>query len=261
MNRDLLEQNIIDYLNGELEGDVTAFEHMIDSDVVANQLLEEYRALNHTIQRYTDDKPPIEITQNFNNFLEEEIKKSVKEKPNNKSPYNGIIGKATLLLLILAGGLYVGAQMKDKTTAAPLHNYAYDDNQDPEQKMLQLLDAPTISNRIKAVNMSTYMDNADDAIINALSKTLLTDQSDHVRLAAVEALGKFADEKGVRETFLRAIDQETDETVLIALINLLTSIKEKEAIQSFDKIIQNKNSLNFVKDEAYSGKLKLTETY
>ncbi|MDA8692536.1 HEAT repeat domain-containing protein [Saprospiraceae bacterium] len=261
MNRDLLEQNIIDYLNGELDGDVVAFENMINSDETASQLLEEYRALYHTIQHYTDDTPPVEISQNFNNFLEEEVKKIDSEKSNPKFRFNRIIGKVILLVTILGAGLYIGSQMKDKSTALPLENYTYEDNQASEQKMMELLDAPGISNRIKAVNMSTYMDNADDDIIKALSKTLLNDQSDHVRLAAVEALGKFADEPGVRETFLAAIDKEKDETVIIALINLLTIIKEKEAIQSFDKIIQNENSLNFVKNEAYSGKLKLTEIY
>jgi len=260
MNKDLLEQNIIDYLNGELSGDITAFENMINSDKAASQLLEEYRSLYHTIQHSSDATPPEALDQNFNDFLQQEIKITTDKNP--KFGINGVIGKTTLFLILIGIGLYIGTQLNNQPEALPLQNYAYDNTHDPGQsKMLQLLDAPTISNRIKAVNMSTYIDNAGDDIIQALSKTLLTDKSDHVRLAAVEALGKFADEPGVRSTFLVAIDKEKDETVLIALINLLTSIKEKEAIQSFDKIIQNKKSLNFVKDEAYSGKLKLTETY
>jgi len=255
MHKDIQEHIIIDYLNGELEPSYhQEVEKYIADNTSAQKLVAEYRELYGTIDNCAPVAPSSGMSNGFQQYLDQAITDS-----NQKKGASGNNHLKQILLLggLLLIGLIIGLNLE---TDAPmqLENHQFAQQEDG---MLDLLNEASVSNRLRAVNMSTYTELPDDAIIQALSKTLLSDKSDHVRLASVEALAKFTTEKGVRNTLINALEKETDETVQIALINLLASIKEKDAMESFDKIIQNRNAVDFVKNEAHSGKLKLIETY
>lgn len=256
MKKATIEEQIIDYLNGEYNGDIKVLEQKIATDPEVAMILDQYRDINTSIEQIPDVFPPSPIRHEFEAYMNEEYERISRKQQMN--PKLGFILLTLIALFAVSFSIYLYIQ---KSKASPLENYAYNESSSQEHEMIELLNASAVTNRIKAVNMSSYMDASDDDIIRALSKTLLTDESDHVRLVAVTALGKFSEEKGVRSTLLAAIDKEKDESVLIALINLLSAIKEKEAVQSFDKIINDNTTLRFVKDEAFSAKIKLSDSY
>jgi HEAT repeat protein len=107
--------------------------------------------------------------------------------------------------------------------------------------------------RIKAVNMMNQMEKADEKIIQSLLSTLENDENDNVRLIALDALARYADQPAVREGLINAIARQTSPMVQLRLAEIMVSLQEKRSVPEFQKILNNA-SLN------YSVRNKLDET-
>jgi hypothetical protein len=107
--------------------------------------------------------------------------------------------------------------------------------------------------RIKAVNMVNEMEQADARIIQSLLSTLENDENDNVRLIALNALIKYANQPSVREGMINAISRQTSPIVQLRLAEIMVSLQEKRAVPEFEKILNNAN-LN------YSVRNRLDET-
>jgi hypothetical protein len=115
---------------------------------------------------------------------------------------------------------------------------------------LRNMDAP--SQRMIAVSKAYQLVNIDHDIIDALTKTLNSDPNTNVRLAALEALGKFHREPYVKKKLVGSLKKQNDPMVQIALIELLTNMREKSILQELNKIVNDTRTMEAVKDHAYS---------
>jgi len=115
---------------------------------------------------------------------------------------------------------------------------------------LHNMDAP--SQRMIAASKAYQLVNIDHDIIDALTKTLNGDPNTNVRLAALEALGKFHREPYVKKKLVGSLKKQNDPMVQIALIELLTSMREKSILRELDKIVNDTRTIEAVKDHAYS---------
>jgi hypothetical protein len=79
-----------------------------------------------------------------------------------------------------------------------------------------------------------------------------------VRLAALEALSNFVHEKDVRSSLITSLSNQKDPVVQIALIQLLVKMKEKGVVDDLKKIVEDEGTMQAVKDEAYSGIMRLS---
>ena len=84
------------------------------------------------------------------------------------------------------------------------------------------------------------------------------DPNTNVRLTALEALGKFYQQEHVRRALVTSLTTQKDPVVQIALIRLLVQMKEKQIVNDLEKITRDGQVMKAVKDEAYSGILKLS---
>jgi hypothetical protein len=114
------------------------------------------------------------------------------------------------------------------------------------------------SQRITGVAVAYQLETADDEIVNVLVKTMNEDPNTNVRMAALEALSKFHAEPTVREALVRSLSIQKDPVVQIALIQLMVTIKEKGIMKDLERMTKDKTIMKAVKDEAYSGILKLS---
>ena len=62
----------------------------------------------------------------------------------------------------------------------------------------------------------------------------------------------------VRKALINALGKQKDPMVQIALIQLLVQMKEKGVVNDLKKIVDDAGSMKAVKDEAYSGLMKLS---
>jgi hypothetical protein len=128
-----------------------------------------------------------------------------------------------------------------------------------KQAMMAMLDNDqSASQRIKGVNVAMDFTNADADIVHALFTAMNSDPNTNVRLAALGALGKFQEDASVRKGLIEALGKQRDPMVQIALIQLLVQMKQKGVVDDLKKIVEDPRAIKAVKDEAYSGILKLS---
>ena len=84
------------------------------------------------------------------------------------------------------------------------------------------------------------------------------DPNTNVRLAALDALSKFHQQEYVRTALINSLAKQKDPVVQISLIRLMVEMKEKSVIKELNRITKDKEMIKAVKDEAYSGLLKLS---
>ena len=114
------------------------------------------------------------------------------------------------------------------------------------------------SQRIKGVAVAGKLSKPDDEIVKVLFQTLQNDPNTNVRLAALEALAKFHEDPAVRNGLVTGLSKQTDPMVQIRLIQLMVEMKEKQVIDDLQMMVDDAGTMKAVKDEAYSGILKLS---
>ncbi len=114
------------------------------------------------------------------------------------------------------------------------------------------------SQRIQGVNVAMTIETADDDVVKALVKRMNEDPNTNVRLAALDALSKFYEEPMVRKALVEGLATQKDPVDQIALIRLMVKIKEKGIVTDLKKIVEDEQSMEAVKDEAYTGLLELS---
>ena len=88
---------------------------------------------------------------------------------------------------------------------------------------ISLLDKQSASERLRGIRYSTAMERADPEVVDALSRTLRSDPSVDVRLAAAEALRRFPLSASASESAWQLLERDDSPLVQIAVIDLLAS--------------------------------------
>jgi hypothetical protein len=122
-----------------------------------------------------------------------------------------------------------------------------------KRMILAMLKQESASERLQAVNFSYDMRMADDTILNALIRTLDYDPNINVRMAAVEAVGRFGKVASVRTSLVNSLMKQNDPAMQIAVIDLLIDLREKRALPIFASLAESSQSDNFVKEKAENG--------
>ncbi len=130
---------------------------------------------------------------------------------------------------------------------------------DLKEMMLTEMSGSSASGRLKAVNYSFQMEKADKETLAVLQKVVLEESNVNVRMKGVEALARFGNDIGVRNTLIEALGTEEDPAVKIMLIEALVDLKEVGALENMQKIVEDDDNLKEVRDEAHMGMFKLRE--
>jgi len=126
--------------------------------------------------------------------------------------------------------------------------------------LASLRDMDSPARRITAVSQSSEYKMAGRDIVSALLGTLNNDPNTNVRLAALDGLARFYHEAYIRKQLIASLKAQKNPTVQIALIELLTRMKETAVLTELDKIVSSDTTINAVKDCAYSGMFKLRKS-
>ena len=113
------------------------------------------------------------------------------------------------------------------------------------------------ASRINAASAMNEFKNTGNDVVDALVQTLNTDPSANVRLAALDGLTRFYQNTYVRKKLIGSLKKQQDPVVQIALINMLTRMRESGILTELDKIVNDDNTMKAVKDCAYSSILRL----
>jgi anti-sigma factor RsiW len=104
---------------------------------------------------------------------------------------------------------------------------------------LSMLQQQSASQRLEGVSWSTRLLEPDPKVMGALMHTVRFDNSVDVRLAALDALGRYADRPEVRRELVDVLQTSQSPMVQVALIDLLVDLHDKSAVPQFKKFQQD----------------------
>jgi anti-sigma factor RsiW len=175
-----------------------------------------------------------------------------------RSPFGAVAWSAALLLI----GLYAGSHLGNRTTPehseiASLHAEVTSMRQLVALSMLQQQSA---SERLQGVSWSNREDHLDPQVQSALMRTLRSDGSVDVRLAALDALSRHAAQPLVRKNVLDALQEQQSPLVQVAMIDQLTEWRDPGAAQRLRLLELTPNLNPAVKQRAEWAIAKLQES-
>lgn len=103
---------------------------------------------------------------------------------------------------------------------------------------LSLLQQQSASDRLRGVNWSYRLEVPDNEVLSALLHTLNNDDNVNVRLAAVDALYKFADSGTVRRSLRQSLPAQSSPIVQIALIDMMADLNDPQSKAVFREFLQ-----------------------
>ena len=115
---------------------------------------------------------------------------------------------------------------------------------------LSLMQQQSASERLRGVSWSYQVEPSDTEVLGALVTAVNQDPNVNVRLAAVDALRKFAASPLTRRAVVEALPKETTPLVQVALIDLLVDFKERNAADALKKLAANGDANDEVRQQA-----------
>ncbi len=94
---------------------------------------------------------------------------------------------------------------------------------------------PSAADRINAISAAAMLKNNSNEVVNGLLEVLNKDANTNVRLAALDGLARFYRDDYTRKKLLVSLKKQTDPLVQIALIGLLTRMRESGIITELEK--------------------------
>lgn len=212
----------------------------------------EFENISSLLSSFSDEKleyPSDNLRLNFEKMLSEErenqSQKIVQLQPEaNWKSYLRVAASILLVTSAFFFGKYQNGISNQKTAATF--------NQEKIQKektLLVLMENQSASKRILAVGNSENFTKTDTKIIQALINRLFFDKNTNVRLAAAEALTRFTSEEMVKTALIKSLETEKNPSIQIELIQILVKIQEKRAIIPMRKMLADKETTSYVKQE------------
>ncbi|MEQ6123396.1 HEAT repeat domain-containing protein [Pseudotenacibaculum sp. MALMAid0570] len=246
MNYNEFKEIIIDYLSENLtEQKQKEFEQFLIDNPERQKEFEEAKLFWDGAQ---EEIPEPSSTMDVKFYTMLNAEENRKEKvPFLKTLENLLFGsfskQLAYTLAILVAGFFVGnlVDFKSDSSKDSVRIAKQETEEVRSQLVLTLLDQPSATQRLKAVNEVIKLDSVTETIIKALFSTLNNDSNVNVRLSAIEALKNYTNMPIVREGLVASIVHQKSPMVQVELADLMVLLQEKKAVKSFEKLINEKD--------------------
>lgn len=176
-----------------------------------------------------------------------------------RMPAVGLAWAVLLLAIGFAGGRFMTPQNNSTDQMAKLQSDVTDMRR---LVTLSLLQQQSASERLQAIAQATAWSmteqHADPKVVAALMHTLHSDSSVDVRLAAVDALGRYHNQPEVRKGLVDALQTQQSPLVQVALIDLMVELKDSSVLEQLKKLEQDASANPDVRQRAQWGIRQLT---
>jgi hypothetical protein len=240
------EQLIIDYLSGDLDdAGKTHLEEMIASGEIDFMEFREVEKLYKDLGTVPTQLPSEKLSTRFYTMLEE-------EKKNIKPTWWKVIiewvatefsnltaSKLAYAMILLVIGGFIGSQMNSNQNE--IEQLSQEMQTMKELMLVNMLEGSSAADRLKAVNISTELPNADLDAIHALLFTLNNDPSVNVRIQAIEALKRWGNDERVRRGLVRSISTQESPIVITELADAMIELELKASAPEFQKLLDEQN--------------------
>lgn len=235
-----IRDQLIDYIDQNLDDKERAlFEAQLAECPECLKELEDLQQLIASLKEEPIEKPSTALHMNFEQLLEaEKAKASTKVIPLQESASWKTYFRVAASILLIISAFLIG-RFSVHTTSS----------NEQSAEILEKITSQSASQRIAAISLSDQADISDTQIIQALINRLLYDDKPSVRLAAVEALTKFASLEMVKEALIKALETDKDHLIQIELIHLLAKLQEKRALPPMKNLLNDEKVPEYIKKE------------
>jgi HEAT repeat protein len=123
--------------------------------------------------------------------------------------------------------------------------------------VLSMLQQQSASARLQGVDYSLQVRHPNPEIVGALLRSLRSDPSVDVRLAALDSLRRYGDDPGVRRGLLDSLPRKQSPLVQIALIDAMVELRDTEAVPHIRQLKDTPDVSPVVRDRARWGLAQL----
>jgi hypothetical protein len=164
--------------------------------------------------------------------------------------WRGWAWSAALLVVGIAAGEWLSSRDRGPADLARLQDEVHNMRQ---LVTLSLLEQESASERLRGVDYAYHVEQSDTQVRTALLHAVNHDPSVNVRLAAVDALRRFAGNPGVRTSLAQSLAKQDSPLVQIALIDLIVDVRDKTAASSLAELERSPAANKDVRDRAVWG--------
>lgn len=248
-----VEDKLIAYIENQLtEKERLEIEKQLESNTQWQQVYRELQELLTNLETLPTLEMEVAAQHQFYEFLAKEQTKQQRGIIPLFGKYLMLTRIAAAILLLITGfwiGLFFTQQGELKSLKAEMASTK-------QLLILSMLEQPSASQRIQAINYSLDDENQSLTIANALINTLNNDENINVRMKAVEGLSVYQKHEKVRHALLKALKTQKSPEVQLTLIEILVMLEDEKAILQFQEILNQEEIDETVKNQAAEG-LKL----
>ena len=223
--------------------EVKLIEQLIEGGEVELTQLRELTLLNDQLLKIEDPSPSIRLDDQFHSMLTKEKGKQKRGRYSFAMPdWNVLVPRLAFASIVLITGFAGGYFFNRPAQHSEVHELTQQVSDLREMMVFSLLEKESATDRLKAVGLTSEMDQVSAKVTAALFKTMNQDDNANVRLAALEALKPYAKQSSVREELVKSIARQDSPLVQVALAEFMAAIQEKKSVKELQKLLQNENT-------------------
>ena len=239
-----IEELVAKYNEGLADpAEVKLIEQLIESGGIELTQLRELDLLSKEVLKMEAPSPSIRLDDQFYSLLTKEKKKLVNGRLTFSMPdWNIVFPRLAFVSVVLIAGFAGGYYFNRPSQNQEVHVLTQQVSDLREMMVFSLLEKESATDRLKAVGLTSEMNQVSQKVTDALFKTMNQDDNTNVRLAALEALMPYAKQSSVRKELIKSIAIQDSPLVQVALAEFMVAIQEKKSVKELQKLLQNKNT-------------------
>ncbi|HEY1528901.1 MAG TPA: zf-HC2 domain-containing protein [Candidatus Angelobacter sp.] len=253
MNCNEIGELMPDYLQGRLGSDLAV---QVETHLAECAACGEEAALWNKLALMPNEQPSPALESHFKAMLESyqegRWEKTSLQAEKKKTPIPMLWGLGNWrqlpaagivwACLFLACGYFIGKHADrsiDSAAQAQLDEMRQELGATRQMVALSMLQQQSASQRLEGVSWTTRLQEPDPKVLGALFHTLRFDNSVDVRLAALDALSRYANRPEIRRELAGVLEINQSPLVQVALIDLLVDLHDRSAVAQFKKFQQD----------------------
>ncbi len=248
MERKQIDELVAKYNEGLADpAEIKLIEKLIAAGEVDLTSLHELAGLDEQIQKMEMAAPSLSLDDKFYTALADEKRASRKTNSFSFPSLNSLFPRLAMAAVLILSGFAAGYFLQSPQQKTEVSELTKEVGDLKEMVMLSLMEKESATQRLKAVSLTSEMDQASDKVTNALFVALNKDENVNVRLAALEALKPYVSKSDVRKKLIESIDEQASPLVQMALAELMVSIHEKKSVDALKQLLEKESTPEEVK--------------
>ncbi len=226
--------------------EIKLLEQLIESGKVDLTRLRELYALDEQILKVDIASPSLRLDDQFYTALAQEKHQQKRASSFSLQTWDLFPRLAAAAVLILSG-FAVGYFIQSPAQKNEVSELTQEVSDLKEMMMLSLLEKESATQRLRAVSLTSEMDQVSEKVTNALFTTLNHDENVNVRLAALEVLKGYNRSSKVRTQLIESIAFQDSPLVQVAMAELMVAIQEKKSVDALKQLLKSDKTPTEVK--------------